>query len=454
MGTWNAYGNEYWPADYLIDAKGQVRYATVRRGRLRQDRNRDPRAAGRSGLPASAAAATPTRRGRALRSRHAGDLPRAPTAPRAGSQGPFAGMHDYGPPPTGELPLNDFAYSGTWNIGGQPAEASRTRASTLRFKAKNVYLVLSSPGERPAARCRCCSTGSPISAADSGADVHDGVVTVRRQRLYWLVSLPGDQSARTRGSRFQTGVAGLRLHVRLAAEPPPGARRLGRLQCSAMEGSMAETSARSWLRCYRCWSQDLEVQVHYEGIHKIDPDTGERAEVVDELQEAVVQCLDCMHDQPHLGFNNGRVEPIEDRWERMIAGTPWVASCTVTVDSEDVESCSGPEAGDALSYAAFGEHGVREFFTHVRFHKHEDDARIIVHLLVELYARSLEEATDVLESSARGALTITSLAEESRPPAAARRHPRPRLDGPLARGAPRRARSWACSSGAGCSNWP
>jgi hypothetical protein len=185
-----------------------------------------------------------------------------------------------------------------------------------------------------------------------------------------------------------------------------------------VEGSMAETSARSWLRCYRCWSQDLEVQVHYEGIHKIDPDTGERAEVVDELQEAVVQCLDCMHDQPHLGFNNGRVEPIEDRWERMIAGTPWVASCTVTVDSEDVESCSGPEAGDALSYAAFGEHGVREFFTHVRFHKHEDDARIIVHLLVELYARSLEEATEVLESSARGALTITSLAEESRPPAA------------------------------------
>ena len=37
----------------------------------------------------------------------------------------------------------------------------------------------------------------------------------------------------------------------------------------------------------------------------------------------------------------------------------------------------------------------------------------------ERYARSLEEATEVLESSARGALTITSLAEESRPPAAA-----------------------------------
>jgi hypothetical protein len=123
-----------------------------------------------------------------------------------------------------------------------------------------------------------------------------------------------------------------------------------------------------------------------------------------------------MHDQPHLGFRDGRVEPVEDRWERMIAGTPWVASCTVTVDADDVETCSGPEAGEALSFAAFGDHGTREFFTHVRFHKHEDD-RIVIHMLVELYARSSDEATDVMSDASRGELTITSLAEESRPPA-------------------------------------
>jgi hypothetical protein len=176
-------------------------------------------------------------------------------------------------------------------------------------------------------------------------------------------------------------------------------------------------TARSWLRCYRCWSQNLEVQVHYEGIHRIDPESGERADVVDEVQEAVVQCLDCMHDQPHLGFQDGRVEPIEDRWERMVEGTPWVASCTVTVEADEVESCSGPDAADHLSFAAFGDHGTREFFTHVRFHKHDED-KIVVHLLVELYARSEEEAGGVLEDAARGPLSLTSLAEESRPPAA------------------------------------
>jgi len=156
--------------------------------------------------------------------------------------------------------------------------------------------------------------------------------------------------------------------------------------------------------------------VHYDAIIRVDPETGESAERIDEVQEAVVQCVDCMHDQPHLAVEDGRVVPVEDRWERMVAGTPWVASCTVTVDQDLVETCSGPEAADSLTYGAFGESGTREFFAHVRFHKH-DEERIVTHLLVELYARSAEEATDVLTEASRGVLEITSLAEESRPPA-------------------------------------
>ena len=194
-----------------------------------------------------------------------------------------------------------------------------------------------------------------------------------------------------------------------------------------MEGSAADSvgTRSSWLRCYRCWSQNLEVQLHYEGILKVDPGSGEAVDPVEEGQEAVVQCLECMHDQPHLslafydedGRRVSRIEAVEDRWERMVTGTPWVASCTVAVDGDQVESCSGPEATDSLAFAAFGEHGTREFFTHVRFHKHEDEGQIVIHMLIELYARSAEEANEVLQSAARGSVTITSLAEESRPPA-------------------------------------
>jgi len=184
-----------------------------------------------------------------------------------------------------------------------------------------------------------------------------------------------------------------------------------------MEGSAQNSvgTQSSWLRCYRCWSQNLEVQLHYEGILNVDPATGEAVDPVEEVQEAVVQCLDCLHDQPHLrlasydedGRRISRIEAVEDRWERMVTGTPWVASCTVGVESDQVESCSGPEAADHLAYAAFGEHGTREFFTHVRFHKHDDDGAIVIHMLVELYSRS-SSASEVIVRSPREAEPSTS----------------------------------------------
>jgi hypothetical protein len=179
---------------------------------------------------------------------------------------------------------------------------------------------------------------------------------------------------------------------------------------------MSDVGTLPWMRCYRCWSTALELHVHYDGIHRIDPTTGTPVQAVEEQQEAIVQCLDCMHDQPHLLFSDGQLVADESRWERLVMGTPWVASCTITVPADDVDVCSGPEAGEALSYAALGDAGTQEFFSHVRFHTHQGD-QIVAHLLVELYARSGDEAGTVLEESARGPLVITSLAEESRPPA-------------------------------------
>src|SRR4051794_15817464 len=110
-----------------------------------------------------------------------------------------------------------------------------------------------------------------------------------------------------------------------------------------MEGSAPDSvgTSASWLRCYRCWSQNLEVQVHYEGVLKVDPETGEAVEPVEEVQEAGAWCMDVVRGQPPVNIafceENGRriprIEGGEARWERMVAGPPWVASCTVTVDA-------------------------------------------------------------------------------------------------------------------------
>jgi hypothetical protein len=49
------------------------------------------------------------------------------------------------------------------------------------------------------------------------------------------------------------------------------------------------------------------------------------------------------------GRRVARLEAVEERWEGMVLGTPWVASCTVTVAEEKIESCSGLEAAEHLT---------------------------------------------------------------------------------------------------------
>ncbi len=204
MGTWNAYGNEYWPADYLIDAKGQVRYATFGEGDYDKTE--------------TAIRALLAEKGSQIGGKsHPADVvvPSQQATPEtylgtARADGwidePRNGTHDYGVAPAGSLGLNDFAFSGTWNIAAQPATAVANAGVDVEFEAKNVYLVLSSAGGSPRP-VQVLLDGKPISASASGSDVHGGVVTVRGQRLYTLVSLPRDERHRL-GLRFAPGVSG------------------------------------------------------------------------------------------------------------------------------------------------------------------------------------------------------------------------------------------------------
>ena len=219
--TWTAYHNQYWPADYLIDATGQGAARPLRRGLLRRDRAGDPE---------------PARRGRVRSARSAwrsaqAERPDPHATPEsylgAARAARFAngqilpGRQSFRPVPTRELgrrparlrrPVDDRRRGGDRRADDASLE--------LDFNARRVFCGARLAG--PArARCGSCSTASPIPSSLAGPDVHGGVATISNQRLYRLVDLP-----RVRRARADPAPAGrdrrLRVHLRLISEPAGG----------------------------------------------------------------------------------------------------------------------------------------------------------------------------------------------------------------------------------------
>ena len=191
-GTWDAWQNEYWPAEYLIDAKGQVRHYKFGEGDYKQSE-----AAVRA-LLADAGAQTlppPMTAGAIMASAGLG-TPETylDTQPRQQDFATklFPGNRDY-PGAPGGLALNQFALKGPWDATSESITAVGSGASVSgAVQAAKVYLVLTSAGNVPR-QGRVLLDGQPIPDAHAGADVHNGVVTITGQRLYSLVSFPAAQ---------------------------------------------------------------------------------------------------------------------------------------------------------------------------------------------------------------------------------------------------------------------
>jgi cytochrome c biogenesis protein CcdA/thiol-disulfide isomerase/thioredoxin len=192
-GTWNAYGNEYWPAEYLIDAHGQVRHTQFGEG----DYKRSEAAvrellyqAGARNLPAPMTAHALTPSGALGTPETYLDDQRS-----QGFAAPLqSGVHTY--PGIGQPQISQFALKGTWKVDHQGATPQAPGAAIQgAFQAQRVYLVLTSAGNRPRA-VKVLLDGRPISPQYAGADVHGATATVSQQRLYALISLPaaGDHS--------------------------------------------------------------------------------------------------------------------------------------------------------------------------------------------------------------------------------------------------------------------
>jgi cytochrome c biogenesis protein CcdA/thiol-disulfide isomerase/thioredoxin len=184
-GTWNAYGNLYWPAEYFVDAKGQVRYAHFGEGEYEEKEQ----------VIRELLAEAGDEPGKARADAHGIAAESGVTTPESYLGAERAGNFTNGLIKTGrqnytleEPGDNELSYGGEWKIEEQPVTAGKEAKLDLNFGARRVYLVLGSPGKPR--KVEVMLDGKPIAAADDGKDVHNGYVTVTDERLYNLVELP------------------------------------------------------------------------------------------------------------------------------------------------------------------------------------------------------------------------------------------------------------------------
>ena len=181
---WRSFGNQYWPAVYLVDGDGRVRfhhfgeeaYAETERAiqellgvdeeLVRVDAGGLFEAADWSAV---ASPETYVGHARGERRRHR---------------------------PAGELALNEWSLTGDWSVGDEPAELDAAGGSiAYRFRARDLNLVLE-PGRAPA-RFTVRLDGRPPGDAH-GVDIDgSGEGTLDEPRMYQLVRQGGPVEERT-----------------------------------------------------------------------------------------------------------------------------------------------------------------------------------------------------------------------------------------------------------------
>jgi cytochrome c biogenesis protein CcdA/thiol-disulfide isomerase/thioredoxin len=173
LATWSAWSNQYWPAEYLIDAQGNVRYAHFGEGDTDKTEAAIRALLEDAGAKALGGDAKPDKEydpsARATPETYLG----ADRAERFLPGAPRPGTAVY-TPYDGDLPESHFTLGGRWKVTGESATAGPGATLHGNVTGKDVYLVLSGPGD--------------VDVKVDGK--HEQTVHVTTQKLYHLLSRP------------------------------------------------------------------------------------------------------------------------------------------------------------------------------------------------------------------------------------------------------------------------
>jgi hypothetical protein len=196
-GIWNGFANHYWPAIYLLDGMGRVRYRQFGEGdydkseKMIQTLLTD---AGSAKIGGSLVSIDP--KGLEVQADWA-DLRSPETYLGSGRSSTFASSGGsilssdrvYAIP--AQLRLNDWALSGDWTMRSDASALNVTGGRiAYRFHARDVHLVMSPGADGKPVRFRVLIDGQPPGDAHGGDTDRDGSGAVKEQRLYQLIRQP------------------------------------------------------------------------------------------------------------------------------------------------------------------------------------------------------------------------------------------------------------------------
>jgi thiol-disulfide isomerase/thioredoxin len=194
---WDAFHNVYWPALYLIDAEGKIRYSQFGEGEYTQTEREIQKLLAKSGSHPSSdlAAVSPV----------GGEVPadlaslRSPETyvgldmgERFASKGGVVPNrpHEYSLPKN--LALNEWALSGSWSMKREAAFLNSAYGKiAYRFHARDLNLIMAPPAGGLHVRFRVLINGQPPGSAH-GEDIDEqGYGSVSTPRMYQLIRQPG-----------------------------------------------------------------------------------------------------------------------------------------------------------------------------------------------------------------------------------------------------------------------
>lgn len=195
FATWRAYNNRYWPAKYLIDAEGKIRYTHFGEGAYEETEEMIRTLLEEAGETVQQEQ-TSVEDTMKMHARSPETYLGAWRIDRFSSPEPIVQdtVTTYTIPSA--LRTDHMAYGGEWEIKEQYARPAVGAELAFQFEAEEVFLVMRPIQEGTNPEVQVVLDNTPISVDVAGEDVQNGTVVLNKDRLYKLIRLPTPQEKR------------------------------------------------------------------------------------------------------------------------------------------------------------------------------------------------------------------------------------------------------------------